>query len=546
MKIIQILLKKDFNERMANLKSTKKDIAGLVLNVFLTLFIIGVFVFAFSYFTQTYANIMIGYVTVKLERVFEILTIFYILLLVLLTFVGVTKLNKNLIDVGNLTLLSMPITPFQIFVSKLFGVYVELALTSILLSFSVFLLLILQGLLAWYTIFASLIFALLVPFIALCFASILTVPFYYLKKWLNKHVVIQLITYILLMAVAFLVYSLFLRFVKGLMESGQISFFFNESTVLKISKFCKYLFPANIFSSLVIGKSVGLNILFLILTLGLSLVICFFISKGIFTLVRQNKIGRKDDLVHVKQPREPRRVTTSLMAKEYLNVLRTPAYAFNYFAIVLSLPLMVIITASLMCSMMRELTLLNCDFEIVLCALTMFSIILNSFCANNISRDGKFFNILKTYPISAKKVVFSKIIFCSITSFVSIIVTGISILITGLLSPLKVLAVVIICSILNFGVIMLVTRKDLNTTKNKSGLENSSSLNFLIFWGLLFSAFLTVISFVISLYLQTRFNLLISNLISSAVLLGISVVVFGLSLLYLLKNLDKKYKEIIL
>lgn len=546
MDIIKILLKKDYKERKTNLKNTKKDIAGLILNVLLTLLIVGAFVFAFAYFTKTYSSIKIGYITKKIDRVFEILSIFYALLLILLVAIGINKLNKNLIDVGNLTLLSMPITPFQIFFSKLIGAYIELSFTSLIVSIPTFLLLIIQGLINWYTIFFAILFALLLPIIALGIASILTIPFYYLKKWLHKHVFIQLLFYIILMAASFLIYSLFLRFVKGLMESGQISFFFNESTVLKISHFCKFLIPTNFFSSLIVGKNILLNILFLIVALALSLVICVYMSKSIFTLVRQNKISNKEDFVLKKSTRKPYNVTKSLIFKEFLTVLRTPSYAFSYFAIVLSLPLMVVITSSIMCSMMKELTLLNCNFEIVLCALTMFSIILNSFCANNISRDGKFFNLLKTFPISPKRVVLSKILFCSITSLVSLIFTAVALLITGLISPLKVLAVFIICVILNFGVTCLATRKDLNTSKNKAGAENSSSLNFLIFWGLLFSGILTVISFVISLYLQTRFNLLVSNLISSAVLLGLSTIVTGLSLIYLFKNLDKKYKEIIL
>jgi len=543
---IKILLKKDINERIANFKNTKKDIAGVILNVFLTLFVIGVFVFAFSYFTKSYSEIKIGYFTYKSERVYELLTIFYSILLILLTIMGVTKLNKNLIDVGNLTLLSMPISPFQIFISKLFGVFFELSITSLLISLPIFLLLILQGLISWYLIFIAFIFGLLIPLISLGFASILTIPFYYLKKWLNKHVVIQLIVYIVFMALAFVLYSIFLRFVKGLMESGQISFFFNSNTVNKISILCKYLLPANFFSSILMGKGILLNLLFLILTLIISALICYYMSKSIFGLVQHNKIGKREDLIVKKTPRKQRKVTTSLMAKEFLNVLRTPSYAFNYFAIVLSLPLMAVITSSLLSSMMKELTLLNCDYEIVLCSISMFSIMLNSFCANNISREGKFFNLLKTFPITPKKIVFSKILFCSITSLISILFTGVAILIAGILSPLKVLAVVIICSILNFGVICLVTRKDLNTTKNKSGNENTSSVNFLIFWGLLFSAVLTVISFVFSLYLQTRFNLLVSNLISSILLLGLSAFVFGCSILYLLRNLDKKFKEIIL
>lgn len=546
MKNFKILLKKDYRERLSNLKNTKKDITGVVLSVLLTIFVVGIFVFAFSYFTNTYSSVKIGYLTNKVDRVFEILTIFYMLLFILLTFMGIFKLNKNLVDSGNLTLLSMPITPFQIFMSKIFGVYTDLAFTSLVISLPVFMLLIIQGLLNIGTIFLAILFAALIPFMALFMSSIFTIPFYFLRRWLNRHVVVQLITYCIFMIGAFLVYSIFLHFIKGLMESGQITFFFNQETVLKISKLCKYIFPINIFSSLIMGRGIVLNILLLTLFLVGSIAGCFFIGKSIFTLVQHNKIGTKNDVIVKKPIKKIKGKTISLMGKEFLNVLRTPSYAFNYFAIILSLPLMVVITSSLMSSMMQELTLLNCNFEIVLCAISMYSIVLNSFCANNISRDGKFLNLLKTFPIGSKRVVFSKILFCSITTFISIIISGIAVIISGIISPIKVFAVIIICCALNFGVICLATRKDLNTTKNKIGDENISSTNFLIFWGLIFSVCLTVVSFVISLYLQTRFNLLVSNLISSAVIFGMSMAVVGISLIYLLKNLDEKFKEIIL
>lgn len=546
MKMIGILLKRELNERITNIKNTKKDIAGTILNVFLTMFIIGVFVFAFSYFTETYANIQIGYITNNYERVYEILTILVALLLGILAVIGITRLNKSLIEVSNVTLLSMPITPFQIFISKLIIVYIELSLTSLAVSLPAFILLSIKGFIAWYVVLISIIFSILLPIIALAVASIFTIPFYFAKQWLNKHVIVQLIVYIIFMIGAFAVYSIFLRFIKGLIDNGQISRFFNETNVYRIGNLCKYLVPANMFSAIIMGKNLLLNISLALLTVGAGAVICFYVSKFIFTLVRQNKIGTRKELVLKRKERAPRNTTFSLITKEYLNVLRTPSYAFNYFAIVLSLPFMVVITSGIMSSMMRELTFLNCDFEIVFCSVCMYSILLNTFCANNISRDGKFFNLIKTYPLSPKKVVFSKIWFCAITSFISILFSGVAVLITGLISPLKTLAVVGICCILNFGIICIATRKDLNTTKHKLGDENPASVNFLIFFGLIISVAMTIVSFLFSLYLQTKYSLLVSSVFNCLVLLSGSLVVLVISLFYLLTKLDKKFKEIVL
>ncbi len=546
MDIVKILLKKEFSERFTSLKNKKKDIAGTIFSAVLIFAVVAVFAAVFMYLTKTYAVVKIGYITKTKDRIFEVYTVFYAIVLVLLAAMGIVKLNKNLISSGNLNMLHLPITPFQIFISKMILVYIELALTSLVLCVPVAILFVAQGYVAAWTIVLAVVLALLLPLVSLGISSVFTIPFYYVKKWLNKQFIIQLIVYIAIMAGAFVLYSLFLKLVQHLMESGQIQFFFNEKFVNNLGEFCSTVYPVNFFAQIMVGRKVALNCLFVILSAAVFGVISFFLSKFVFYLVRQNKLADRNDFSLVRKPRKSRPVVLSLMGKEFTTVLRTPSYAFNYYAIVLSLPLMVVITTNLLFSMMSNLTIFNCDFEIVLCAMCMYSILLNSFCANNISRDGKFYNMMKTYPITAKQVVLSKILFCLITSVISIVSTGVVILINGQLSILKILAVIAICLILNIGIICLATRKDLNTSKHGENAENSQSTNFLLFWGLLFSVGLSVLAFVMSIFLQFKYTIRLSNILTCSVLLIVSLIACFFSVIYLFKKLDKKFKETML
>ena len=79
MRIIGILLKKEMSEKLLGFKKKHKDFLGLALNVLIVAFLVGVFVFAFSYFVKTYANVKMGYFANSFDRVYEILTIFYFL-----------------------------------------------------------------------------------------------------------------------------------------------------------------------------------------------------------------------------------------------------------------------------------------------------------------------------------------------------------------------------------------------------------------------------------------------------------------------------------
>jgi len=546
MDIVKILLKKEFSEKLSNLKNRRKDIAGTIFSAVLLFAVVAIFAAVFMFLTKTYAVVKIGYITKTKDRVFEIFTVFFTIILILLSAMGIAKLNKNLISSGNLNMLHLPITPFQIFISKLILVYIELTLTSLILCVPVAIMFVSQGFVTGWSIVASFVLALLLPFVALGLASIFTIPFYYVKKWLNKQFVIQLIVYISIMAGAFVLYSLFLKLVQHLMESGQIQFFFNEKFINGVKDFCDVAYPINFFSKIMVGTKVALNSLYALLSSVVFGVVCFFLSKFVFYLVRQNKLADRNDFYLVRKPRKSRPVVLSMMEKEFKTVLRTPSYAFNYYAIVLSLPLMVVITTNLLFSMMKNLTVFSCDFEIVLCAMCMYSILLNSFCANNISRDGKFYNLMKTYPVSAKQVVFSKILFCSITSVISIVATGLVIVFNGQLSLLKTLAVMAICLILNFGIICLATRKDLNTLKHAENAENNQSTNFLLFWGLLFSVGLSVLAVVMSIFLQFKYTIRLSNIITCIVLFIVSVIACLCSVIYLLRKLDVKFKETML
>lgn len=546
MSVLKVLLKKDLSEKFAGRKGQKKDIGGIILDVILTLFVVGVFVAVVSYFTKTYVSVKIGYIANKIERLYEILTMFYAVLLALLIFMGIAKLNRNLIEVSNMTLLSLPIKPFQIYISKMVCVYIDLFVTAILISLPLVALIVYWELLSWTALLLSLLFAILLPLAALCISSIFTVPYFYIKRWLNKHFIIQLFVYIILVAGAFILYSMFLKMVKSLMESGQISFVFNELNMKKIAKLCSFLVPTKFIAALYAGKNILNNSLFLSAYVVISVIICYLISKSIFSLVRQNRIGRKSEYFVKKKPRKPRKVMSSLVYKEFINVLRTPSYAFNYFAILISLPIMVVITSSLMSSLMSRLTLFNCQFEIVLCSICMYSVLLNSFCANNISRDGKFFNLMKTFPVSPKKVVFSKVLFCLITSVFSIFATSVIVYLLKYVSLLKAIAIFVITSFLNIGIICLATRKDLNTAYSAKDNENKNSTNFIVFWALVLSAIVTVLSLTLSIYLQNSYTMEIANWAICLILLGFSVLVFLLSLVYLLRKLIKKYKELML
>ena len=165
---------------------------------------------------------------------------------------------------------------------------------------------------------------------------------------------------------------------------------------------------------------------------------------------------------------------------------------------------------------------------------------------SNISRDGKFFNLMKTYPVSSKSVMLSKILFCSFTTLASLVISSVTVVLTKQLSWINALEVLFVAVVLNFSVICLATRKDLNTAPKAEDNENPASANFIIFFGLIFSVAFTVVSFLLSILLKVKYNLASASVLSFVVLCVIAISVLVISLIYLLRNLDRKYKETML
>ena len=75
-------------------------------------------------------------------------------------------------------------------------------------------------------------------------------------------------------------------------------------------------------------------------------------------------------------------------------------------------------------SMLKTLTFVNCNYALSIFVVSMFGILTNSFCTTNISRDGKMFGIMKTLPISIKKIVNAKILFCGMVSCLSVLISA--------------------------------------------------------------------------------------------------------------------------
>lgn len=494
-----LLLKKQMLDALPTKHRNEKLASNLASSLLMTLLvgvIIAVFVLIFSKFIDTYTAIKINRVLDVEARQFEIMSTAYFALIVAFVLSGVTSLCHSLFENSDLNILiTMPFSGTEIFLSKLTAVFIkQLAISLICVPTVNFTFLCTTGVLNAYNGVMTFVVALLLPIIPLGIASIIVLPYFYLKRLVNSHYFFVFAVMTAIMVLFCIGYSYVFKIAEGIFTTGKITTLFNESTMTAIGKFTKYNYPANLFAYLMLGKDIGVNIGILAGSLVVAFAICLLTVRAIFVKVSHSTLSfhiphaKHKKPVFIKKSR-----MNSLLSKEFLLVMRTPSYAYMYFTTAIIMPLMAYFSAKISLSVLTSM-LGNIDVSLEVCTFVvlLYSTLTNTFCSTNISRDGYMTMMQKTLPYSPTQILGSKMIFCSVISILSIAIACIVLIATKLLNPIYALIAFVSATLLALAQIIFATRLDLHHphfSKTDDGeiKEANSTVSSIIFTGLIVS-----------------------------------------------------------
>ncbi len=546
-----LLFKKDFIEKVSvfRQKGVKKDILGMLSSILLLGVIFGVFIFVFYSFAKMYVGTTFGDSGNEMKRLLELTTLVYAVVIVLNTVMGTKKIHSSVCDAkdGDV-LIAQPISAWSIFFYKLIKVYFSQFFTTILVlvpaTIAIDIISPLAGGGAYYLL---MIFSvILVPFISSALSAVLSIPFTAIMRLLESHFILHLAVYVVLIGAGFFLYSIFLTGLSEILQNGEIAFLFDSNAINTINKVTTYLYPSNLFANMLFKTKVWQSIL---ITLGIVVVcgaITYFIVQNIYNKILQQKLQGSTKVYRGIKRKNKYNVVTTLLHKEFVTVLRTPSYAFQYFATTFTLPFMVYVCANLIQSMMKSITVLDCNFAVAIFVISMFSILTNSFCTINISRDGRMFSMLKTMPITVKEIVGAKILFCMAVSAMSVLASAVVLCATGILNWWQGIFIFCIGIMLSFAEIAYSTKKDLKNPAFPSGeiqeiTESNANTSAITLVGLLLSIVAGGGAVGITAILSIVSTQLVATLVSVAFVFLIVAGLFVASILYLRKDIEKVY-----
>lgn len=492
-------------------KGRKFDVLGSLLSLLISLLIIVVFVFLISSVVENYLAVKINKVEDPIARATELLNVFYAVIILAMGFLGVEKMRKSLTQKKHKELfLRLPVKQQTIFLSKLAVLLLWNYLVAFFLVIPVNFIFFLALDISYLFWLNTALVWLLLPIVPFLISSLLIIPYIKIIDFIkDKYVIIFVLLSVLLIS-AFLLYSVLLNVVQELLETGLIRFIFNEEFTNTLQSFLLYTYPANSLTNIALGQNMLESILIVLAVSAVAAGVIYYVTKNLYYITlykndsrRQN--GKKKEKYLQLNP------IVSLVKKEFISVFRDSKNVFAYFAIATAMPAMVYCCYTLFESLITNTLGLEVNFSLALLVILIFSVLTNTFCATNITRDGLAALKTKLLPIKAKYLLLAKVLFCSIVSSLAVIVSSIILICATSLGVFDGILCILFGVIFSITQIFVATRLDLNHAKvslSPVEVESASSKTIakVVFIGLILALVMGILSMVISIFASVPGN----------------------------------------
>lgn len=447
-------------------RSKRIDILGGFTSLLFTLAIAGVFGLLIYAIADGYLDIKVDRVGDPVARAYELLNALYSIVIVALGIMCLEKMRSTLTRSSDTPIfLRLPVKSGTIFRAKFMALLLWTYTSAFMLILpinAIFYFVLGAG---TEFLIGTLLVYLLLPTVSFLFATVLILPYMVAIKFLSTKYFLSFAALSALVVGAFFVYSNILDVLRGLFETGSIKFLFSHEFVEVLTTAKNFTYPANCLAAIMLGIDMQKSLIIAIAVAVVALTLAFLTTAGLYRLVLyRNRDGKK-----VRAKRRPmicRSVTGSLLRKEFITVYREPKYLFSYFTIAVAMPFMVYCCYTLFEQLLKnalpEEMAAAAVFPLTLIVVLVFTILTNTFCATNITRDGKSALKAKSFPIKASKLLFSKVLFCGIISSLSVIGSILVLYFTAGLTPLHAILSGGICLMFSLAQILIATRTDLN------------------------------------------------------------------------------------
>lgn len=537
-------------------RGKRVDILGSLLSVLMILFIAFVFVSLLSTVASNYVLVKLNKVYAPIERMRELLNLCYSIVIVALVMTYLESMRKTLTDKTHKDLfLRLPVKQQTIFVSKLAALMIRNYILALLLIVPLNIIFYISVELPFTFWIMTFFIWLLLPMTSFLIATALLVPYIKVLEFISNRYVLMFLSITAIIIGAFWLYSGFLQVVQSLLETGSIKFLFNSDFIRTLQTLLVWTYPANCFADMALGENLLRAFAIPIFIAAVAIFVLYFVAKALFYAT----LYKNDNKRQVgKKPRRTVKLSPliSLIKKEFICIFREPKNLFSYFAIAASMPVMVYCCYTLFESLIVNMLGLTVTFPLAILVLLIFTILTNTFCATNITRDGAAALKVKMFPLKASTLLLAKVLLCSVVSSLSIVISLVVLVITSPLLWYDALFCGAIAIVFSVAQIFIATRMDLNGAKlTSSAVEMQSRSNKtiakVVTLGIVLALIVGIISVVCYIFSEVKGidfleNLSIKQYYAYLIPALISAIYFTVAVFYYSHKIDKSLDGLML
>lgn len=541
---IKVLLRLDLKSRFGfGTRIGAKSVGKWLANTLFTMVIYAVVVLGIYFITKMFTS------RPELRESYLILVSMVSILMQLI--ICTSTLVKALYYSGdNEMLLRFPVNGTQIFIAKSIYVMINnlLIMAAILLPFLISYGVLMDkgfGFFVWMTV-ATFLSSLLPFFIA----NIIAIPVMMFVNFIRNKFGIILAIIIITIAAAFTLYMVILSTVLDYLQTRELSLFSPE-IITNVNNFAAKAFPFNLFGNLLIGRKVGLSLLFiLLLTAGFGAIAYFVVKRWYFKTILDG-IENQRASFSKKTKNTPRPAFIALLDREFKMIFRSFNYSFQYLSMAITAPIMVYFCNELAAKIGVESVGDGILPGLSLLVVTIFITIIVSFSATSISREGNCFYQTKIIPVSYSEQILVKFTLYNIVATLSVVACCLSLVFAKFISFVDSTFIFFIAELVIITLTSICIRVDtISPTFNVTGdgeiVSANKNLSLALIIGLVLALIYGISAMVLS-FLPSIFGISIKHGIRTVywwliILTGVMAVV---SVTMLFVNISKRYNKLV-
>lgn len=523
------LLSKDFKL----LFGKEKNLFKRILSILATIIFVGCFI-AIEVFIF---NAILGKIGKFRQAPIAFLNLFLAVISILIIISNVSRANKLFFDEKDIEQLSVhPVSNSSIICSKLVFLLITHYTTSIVFIYPLFIAygnVFVKG--VWFY-YLGLFYPLLSFLFEMGIALLVVYPYYLLKKYLKKHLLIRFVVSITILFIGCFLYSKVLNLFIELVASNNVNKLFTTSSINKFINLRKYEFPTKFLVDIFVEKRFSRAFPLLAISIGVFTIGCA-VSIFAFNYVRTVAVSSKSQGKEKKY--QTMSVEKALIKKEIVLLTKNPDYTFSFTGLLIVQPFLAFLVIKSLntiftTGLFSYYTMVVPNFiplmDILL--LMLFTVIIAQGASLYIQMEKNTIKLMKTIPVKASKQLLIKVLIPLVLSEISLILTLLVLLIGKAITFVTFIFALLLVTTLLLIYSVISLREELNIKHRKPRSTFRSSL---------YSYVLPITYFIVTAFLSYfKMNIILAYVVGFLVF-----VLFGIpQIIYLKKKFSSLFMDL--